>query len=164
MAWEDTAASSRATLKQGLWQQGGSDSECAHIARSVQLWDSRRVQKQWILQEIPPELGVKPGSCVPTCFSPTKKVSRPTASSLAHHPEPLSPQCPGSERRSSLQGKCLLHTPPPPTAGQQPPRSRLPVGLRWSHTAISAHTLWLETLSERKPGAMLCLSQFSGKA
>lgn len=52
----------------------------------------------------------------------------------------------------------------PPTAGQQPPRSRLPVGLRWSHTAISAHTLWLETLSERKPGAMLCLSQFSGKA
>lgn len=27
-----------------------------------------------------------------------------------------------------------------------------------------AHTLWLETLSERKPGGILCSPQFSGKA
>lgn len=27
-----------------------------------------------------------------------------------------------------------------------------------------AHTLWLETLSEGKPGGILCLPQLSGKA
>lgn len=45
MALEHTAASSRATLEQGLGQQRGSESERAYELLSVWLQDSKHVQK-----------------------------------------------------------------------------------------------------------------------